>query len=258
MTKLVFATILLVTLLYSTVLTIQRSSSISMTDKRIAALAAMSACAKHQWKKQGRAPIGYIKGMAVAYARAYCESKSSAGTAVSVMKQPPSGSRRDALVVYGRGGSTDVDRLRSLYTLGIGLGMKESTGNTTEGPDAAANNLTAITAHAGLFQASYDSLKASPLLAALYNQYRSNTDACRLDLYREGVVDKKRPVVGAGPGAEYQRFTKACPAFATEYALLMLRINCKQFGPMVKREVEYVQACDDLLRQVETEAVCTP
>ncbi|HKX32061.1 MAG TPA: hypothetical protein VJ302_30520 [Blastocatellia bacterium] len=259
MIKSLFAAALLTIVLCATTVDTQTSTPVLTANQRIAALSAASACAKHQWKRQGRAPIGYIKGMTATYARVYCESRRSAETAVSIMKQPTRGNAQDALVWYGKDGPTDADRLRILFTLGIGLGMRESTGNLTEGPDRAATGLTAISAHAGLFQTSYDSLKTSPWLARLYEYYRAHPEACHRDLYQEGVPDKKRPVVGTGPAAEFQRFTKACPAFAAEYAMVVLRVNRKQFGPMNgKRDVEYVQACHDLLRQVESEAGCTP
>ena len=108
-------------------------------DRRITDIAARSACARHNWRDRGRAPIGYIKGVAQVYAKSICESRGSAGAAVTVMKQPLQGDQdalvryRDALARNGVDVSNDIERLRALYTLGIGLGMRESSGNTTEG-----------------------------------------------------------------------------------------------------------------------------
>jgi hypothetical protein len=229
----------------------------SQTDTLIADIAARSACARHIWRNRGRAPVGYIKGMALVYAKSFCESKSSADTAATVMRQPLQGAE-DALVHYGIGSTTEIERLRALYTLGIGLGMRESSGNTTEGRDTTVRNPTASNAEAGLFQQSFDSFNRSPALARLFDQYKANTDTCRLETFMEGIRDKRRNVVGTGPGAEFQRFTKACPAFATEYAMVMLRVNRRHFGPINRREAEVVQQCNDMLREVETVATCTP
>ena len=229
----------------------------SQADRRIADIAARSACARHVWKNRGRAPVGYIKGMAQAYAKSFCESKGSAETAATVMKQPLQGAE-DALVHYGIGGTTDIERLRALYTLGIGLGMRESSGNTTEGRDITVRNPTASNAEAGLFQQSFDSFNRSPALAMLFDHYKANPSACCLETFMEGIRDKRRSVVGTGPGAEFQRFTKACPAFATEYAMVLLRVNRRHFGPINRKEAEFVQQCNDMLKEVEAVATCTP
>lgn len=226
-------------------------------DKRITDIAAGSACARRVWRNRGRAPVGYIKGVALTYAKSFCESKSSAETAATVMKQPLGGAQ-DALVHYGIGGSNDIERLRALYTLGIGLGMRESSGNTTEGRDITVNNPTASNAEAGLFQQSFDSFNKSPALATLFNQYKANPGVCRLETFMEGIRDKRRSVVGTGDGAEFQRFTKACPAMATEYAMVMLRVNRRHFGPINRKEAEFVQQCNDMLKEVETAVICTP
>jgi hypothetical protein len=112
--------------------------------------------------------------VAQVYAKSICESRGSAGTAVTVMKQPLQGDQdalvryRDALVRNGVDVGNDIERLRALYTLGIGLGMRESSGNTTEGRDITARNPTASSAEAGLFQQSFDSLNRSPALAPLF------------------------------------------------------------------------------------------
>jgi len=228
----------------------------SQANSRITDIASRSDCAKHRWKDRGRAPVGYIKGMALAYAKSFCESKGSVATAATVMKQPLQDVAEDALAFYGIGGTTDVERLRALYTLGIGLGMRESSGDTTEGRDINVKHPTANNAEAGLFQTSFDSFNKSPWLAKLFDQYKANTDGCRLETFMEGIRDQRRPVVGTGPGAEFQRFTKACPSFATEYAMIMLRVNRSHFGPINRKEAEFVQECNDMLKEVEAVATC--
>lgn len=234
-------------------------------DGRIAEIAARSACARHVWRNRGRAPVGYIKGVAQVYAKSFCESRASAETAANVMKQPLVGGEdalvhyRDQLVRNGINVNNEVERLRALYTLGIGLGMRESSGNTTEGRDTTVRTPTASNAEAGLFQQSFDSLRRSAALAPLFERYRADTGACRLETFREGLTRIiTRPVVGTGPGAEFQRFTRACPAFATEYAMVLLRVNRRHFGPINRREAEFFQPCNDMLKEVEAVATCAP
>jgi hypothetical protein len=234
-------------------------------DSRIAGIAARSACARHVWLKRGRAPVGYIKGVAQVYAKSFCESRGSAETAATVMKQPLQDGQdalvhyRDALVRNGVDVSRDAERLRALYTLGIGLGMRESSGNTTEGRDMNVRTPTASNAEAGLFQQSFDSLGRSPALAQLSEQYKANTGACLLETFKEGITRVvTRPVFGTGPGAEFQRITRECPAFATEYAMVMLRVNRRHFGPINRQEAEFFQPCNDMLKEVEAVATCAP
>ncbi|MCA1568195.1 MAG: hypothetical protein LC803_21635 [Acidobacteria bacterium] len=234
-------------------------------DSRIAEIAAASPCARHRWPGRGRAPVGYIKGVALTYAKSFCESRAG-GTAVDIMRRPLTRNGQDALVHYqstlaAHGVNVDsvAERLRALYTLGIGLGMRESSGNTTEGRDLTARRPTANSAEAGLFQTSFDSFNVSPALSQLFDQYRANTGRCLLDTFKEGIPRViTRPVFGTGPGADYQRFTRECPAFATEYVMVMLRVNRRHFGPINRREAEYFQPCNDMLREVEAAASCAP
>ena len=240
--------------------------AISQADQRIADIAARSDCAMHKWKDRGRAPVGYIKGMALVYAKSFCESKSSVETAATVMKQPLKENGEDALVRYrddlraaGVDVTVDTERLRAIFTLGIGEGMRESAGNTTDGRDTTVKHPTEINAEAGLFQTSFDSFGRSPALAKLFDQYKVSTDACLLETFKEGIRRViTEPVVGTGAGAEFQRFTRACPAFAAEYAMVLLRVNQRHFGPIRRHEAEYFQPCNDMLKQVETVATCRP
>jgi hypothetical protein len=237
----------------------------SQADTRIADITARSDCAKHRWGNRGVAPGGYIKGMALMYAKSFCDSKGSVETAITVMKQPLQ-NREDALVAYQDelvrndiDVNSDLERLRALYTLGIGLGMRESSGNTTEGRDLTARHPSANRAEAGLFQTSFNSINKSPELAKLFEQYKAAIGECLLETFREGIPGViTRPVFGTGPGAEFQRFTRACPAFATEYAMVMLRVNRTHFGPIIRKEAEFLQPCNDLLKEVETVTTCTP
>jgi hypothetical protein len=234
-------------------------------DSRITDIAAASDCAKHNWIARGRAPLGYVKGVALIYAKSFCESKGSVETAAAVMKRPLQRDGQDSLVRYqddltrnGVDVNSDVERLRALFALGIAEGMRESSGNTTEGRDVTARHPTAESAEAGLFQVSFDSFGKSPALAKLFDQYKANAGACRLETFMEGVRDRRASVFGSGTAAEFQRFTKECPAFATEYAMVMMRVNRKHFGPIERHEAEFFAPCNAMLKQVETVLTCTP
>src|SRR5262249_16002741 len=231
---------------------------------QILAVAAQSACASHVFAGRGRAPVGYIKGVALTYAKSYCELKQGGQTAVTVMSQPVGTDGLDALAHYGRSDATALGRLRAVYALSIGEGMRESSGNTTEGRDenVPLQNATEANAEAGLFQVSFDSFAAvetvSPTaehwLQVLYSDYQHPEAACELDVFMEHVSDREKPVVGSGDGARFQALTKACPAFATEYVEVMLRSDLPHFGPIKRKEAELFDGCEVMLHDVEAVA----
>lgn len=221
-------------------------------EKKISARVARSSCADYVWLDRRRAPIGYVKGVALTYAKSFCEMKGGQHSAVELMISPLGDAGQDALSHYGLKLPTANKRLRGLYTLALGLGMRESSGNTTEGWDRRVKSPTADTAEAGLFQTSYDSFDRSPWLKALWDQYRANTRACHLEVFREGIADREHPIIGSGAGADFQRFTKDCPSFATEYAMVMLRVDRAHYGPINRKEAQYLRACYRLLADVES------
>lgn len=222
--------------------------------EKIKKAAADCPCRKYAWKNRGKAPIGYIKGVALTYAKSYHDLKTSPSNAVKIMSQKIGGADKDALAHHGKKGNSDIERLRAIYTLALGLGMRESTGNTTDGRDMSvpAENATEANAEAGLFQVSYDSFGRSSEFPTLFNWYKVNAEECRLSVFMEGVKDKNRPLVGGGKGAEFQRFTKECPAFATDYVMIMLRINRSHFGPINKKEAEYNADAEKMFKKIES------
>ena len=226
---------------------------------QLTALAAQSDIAKYQWKDRGRAPAGYIKGMAVAYARVYLKLKAGDAAATEMAKADTNDGSHDAISWFsdvfqsaGMDNSSDgVDTLRHLFVLLTGLGMRESSGKYCEGRDTSASNMTADTAEAGLFQASFNARAASPLMTQLFQQYAGLTDF--VDIFKEGVSCSSANLAnfGSGDGAEYQRLTKACPAFAVEFSAVGLRNIRKHWGPINLKKAEVRSECDDLLQQVQ-------
>lgn len=228
------------------------AAALNPLDGKVADIAEHSICATTNWKRRGDAPIGYIKGVALVYAKSVCEIVRHSDTASKVMGQPVGGDDRDALAWYGLGGTDELTRLRVAYTMTIGLGMRESSGNTTDGVDTHKHETpTPSNAEAGLFQASHDSLRASPWLGRLYEQYTKTPQHCRLDVFTEGTEDLHTSIIGNGPEGDFQRFTKACPAFATEYAVVMLRVRRDHFGTVNNRDVQYIPSCESMLKTVE-------
>src|SRR5688500_16173892 len=127
-------------------------------------IAAKSAIFKHEWPGRGRAPAGYTKGMAVVFARVLGKLKDGDAAAAGMAKAAATDKDRDALAWYSDefaalGMSNAIagkDTLRHLFALMLGLGMRESSGKHCEGRDQAADNTTANTAEAGLFQTSFN------------------------------------------------------------------------------------------------------
>lgn len=232
---------------------------------QIKEIAGASACASYSWKNRGKAPSGYIKGMAVSFARGLCrldkaENKTQGLVGILTAARSVS-STKDALTHYqtniaGLSIETNLagtEPLRALYVLGIGLGMRESSGTYCEGWDkAAGSNRPSAAGEAGLFQTSLDSISASPELGKLYTEYKAGTGRCMLETFKVGASCANTSTLGTGAGADYQKFNKACPAFAAEYAMTMLRIQRSHYGPINRKEAEVIPACNQMLQKVQT------
>lgn len=224
-------------------------------------LAQNSTCAKYNWKNRGRAPAGYIKGMALSYAKSYCRLKSQENIFTIMSSSVTSNPAKDALAYFKSSfdslqiplTESGEGPLRSVYVLGIGLGMRESSGKYCEGWDqSAGSNRPSRAAEAGLFQSSYDSIGVSSELSKLYSEYKENGQAsCFLETFKEGVKCKSQNILGSGEGADFQKFNLKCPAFATEYAMTMLRVIRSHYGPINRKEAQVEPSCNNLLIEVE-------
>jgi hypothetical protein len=230
--------------------------------QRIKALAANSSCAKYSWKNRGRAPAGYIKGVALSFARSVCRLKTTPPSSLtSVLAAADShNDRKDVLTHYRNilsalqltSSVPGEDTMRTVYTIGMGLGMRESSGAYCVGWDTSAgSNRPSSAAEAGAFQVSYDSIVASSELRKLYNEYSASPQRCFLDVFKEGASCGHQSILGSGAGASFQSFNKACPAFATEYAMTLLRVLRGHFGPINRLEAQVVPACNALLKDVQ-------
>lgn len=228
-------------------------------------LVGSSSCSSYSWKNRGRAPAGYIKGVALSFARSLCRMNSyvhSPSALAMIMSGADShNDNKDALTHYQSNfknlpiqiSVAGTEPLRALYVLGLGLGMRESSGSYCEGWDrAAGSNRPSSAGEAGLFQTSYDSISASSELSKLYSEYKSSPRSrCFLDVFKQGASCGSSGSLGSGAGADFQVFNKACPAFATEYAMTMLRIRRTHYGPINRREAEVIPACDRMLKNIQ-------
>lgn len=197
--------------------------------------------------------------MALAYAHACCGLKERNPIILEMARVDTGDADHDALAWLASDFTaaglsealTEGDMLRRLFVLLIGLGMRESSGAHCEGRDLSAENVTADTAEAGLFQTSWNARKASPLMQQAYEKYKGRQDL--LNVFREGVRCSSEDLknYGSGEGAEFQKLTKECPAFAVAFAALGLRNIRKHWGPVNRKKVEILPICNDLLEMIE-------
>ncbi len=221
------------------------------TIDAITTAAAASDLAQYSWRDRGRAPIGYIKGMAVTFGGALRKlaAQDSAALAMVRFVDGPG----DVFDQYDLGtlGAPNVDRLRALWTVLTGLGMRESSGNYSEGRDITAPNVEADTAEAGLFQQSWNSHTTSPEISKLLAAYSARVYPGMIEIFREGVRSKDTDDFGSGEGAMFQVLAKTMPAFAVEAAAIGLRTLYTHWGPIIRHEAEVVPAAAALFRQVQ-------
>jgi hypothetical protein len=228
---------------------------------RICDLAASSAIASYDWKNRGKAPAGYIKGMAVSYAKLYHELRAGSAAAVEMAKAVTDDASKDALRHYedifkqaGMDNTKDgPDTLRHLFVLMLGLGMRESSGKHCEGRDRSANNTTAETAEAGLFQTSFNARRASPLLPKLFKDFMANPTPSYLDVFKEGVHCNEANLenFGEGDGRDFQKLSKECPFFAVAFAAIGLRNIRRHWGPINRHDAEIKPDADAMFMEVQ-------
>jgi peptidoglycan hydrolase-like protein with peptidoglycan-binding domain len=226
----------------------------ALTSDQVLAIMDMakdSAIAKYSWKARGVAPIGYTQGIAVMFAQCLLKLKANDSQAL-VMSQPIGTSSKDALAWYTITATGREDVLRKNFTMLMGLGMRESSGNYTEGRDTTASNVTADTCEAGLFQQSWNSAGASNEMKKLLPEYETGGQPCYVNVFKQGVKPKVTKSYGDpdSDGYDFQELAKDCPAFATEMAAIGIRVLYNHWGPIVRKEVEFRAECETLLAKV--------
>jgi len=212
------------------------------------------------WPNRGRAPGGYYLGMAKTFALAVERYNRGDGAATIMAMAETGDPTKDALTHYKaefaklgmRNDKAGLDTLRHLFALLVGLGMRESTGNHWKGKDPGAQNTTADTCEAGLFQASWNLSTASNEIKKLFEEYRADPNGLR-ESFAIDVPIKAAEVetYGTGLGTYYQWLAKYCPAFAVLMTGVGVRLRRAHWGPLNRREVTLEQRVCDLLSQVQ-------
>lgn len=231
------------------------------TIDSITVMAGKSDLARYRWRDRDVAPIGYIKGMAVCFGLMLTKLRaddSAAKAMVRVVDGPGDvfDHYQDILERAGMrtAGAPDADRLRYLFVILAGLGMRESSGRYCCGRDTTAQiPPSSDTVEAGLFQQSWDSRRTSPELPKLLAAYSASPKEGFLSIFREGVTVKAGDLdnTGSGDGAKFQQIAKTCPLFAVEAAAIALRTLYPHWGPIVRREVEIRSEANDLFKSVQ-------
>ena len=234
-------------------------------DQVIAAVVA-SPVPDISWKDRGQAPIGYAKGMGLAYALVFRNWTLNDQFALKMAKANTGDDSADALSWYnsnfaalGMDNSEDGrDTLRHLFVLIYGLGMRESSGKFCEGRDMSADNVTADSAEAGLFQTSYDARYGCADIETLLSVYKNLPDDPQKvgPTFHEEVSCSSQDLqnYGSGDGAKFQYYQKASPMLAVEAAGVALRKiggDDGHWGPIRRKEVELKSAVDDLFGEIE-------
>ena len=233
-------------------------------DQRVKVIALVDAskCSKYAWLNRGKAQKSYYRGMGLTYAKAFCNSN----TIVSGSRNKPESKfdTTDVLSWYNSnfnklGLYNDVsgkETQRHVWTLLIGLGMRESSGKYCVGRDLSANFTASDSAEAGLFQSSWGASKRDLSMVDLFNKYQKDKTGCFYEVFKEGyscsTADLKN--WGSGDGFKFQELSKTCPAFSAEYAAILVRKSGGtrgEYGPLRTKKAELNKDCDDMLQAIE-------
>lgn len=220
---------------------------------------------KH-WRYVQPMSEGYLYGIALNFARNYCEQsrlKSSTTEAEknflqTLSSQPNSKLRPDDSLIHVSKGKIKNTPLVETFALVYSLGMIESDGNFKEGRDKAAFNVEPETAEAGLFQVSYDSQVINQYVPEniyryLLEKYNfGQSPNCMNDVYSiNQEFSSNQSSWGWGEGLKFQDSMKLCPALATDYMAYLLRITHKHNGPLLRKDAQAKPPCQKLLSKWE-------
>lgn len=238
------------------------TASVKIQQAKVIAIVDASKCSKYSWKDRGTAKKSYYRGMGLTYAKNYC----SPNSVVSSARNRPESKfdATDVLSWYNSnykslGLSNDVsskETQRHVWTLLIGLGMRESSGRYCVGRDMSANFNTSDSAEAGLFQSSWGARKRDPSMTELFNKYMKDKSGCFYEVFKEGYSCSSSDLKnwGSGDGYNFQKLSKECPAFSAEYAAILVRKSGGtkgEYGPLRNKKAELNKDCDDMLQAIE-------
>lgn len=228
--------------------------------RRIAQIAEKSAIAKYAWKDRGKLPLGYTAGIAQCFGLAATRLMAGHPIATTAAQADRNSTDQDVLTWYrkqfqavGMDNTQDgIDTLRHLFVLLLGLGARESSGRYCEGRDMSADNCTAETAEASLYQTSWNIYSCSSSIPPLLNEYWANPNGF-LPTFQNGVTLKKDDLgnFGSGDGAKFQFLSKYSPAFHVFVTGVGLRYRRQHWGPINRSEVELRTEADIMLLEVQ-------
>ena len=231
------------------------------TINKLGNLAAASPIASYAWKDRGRAPAGYIRGMAVAFAQAVLRYNAGDPIIRDMAAANTHNDEIDALSWYNSnfaalGMSNDlgsIDTLRHLYVLLLGLGMRESSGKHCEGRDTSSSNTSSDTAEAGLFQSSWNASSASTDFLNAADQYDPDSVQGYMAVFAEGVTcnSSSWASYGSGAGFAFQETCKWSPTYAVDTCAITLRRLRQHYGPINRKEAEIRGDADKMFKQVQ-------
>ena len=211
-----------------------------------------------QWPGRGIAPIGYLYGMALTYARVLCKLHAQDPSAL-LMAEPATRLETDALNNYRPASGSQVDNLRHLFVLLTGLGMRESTGRYCVGRDQTVSPIPSVRdQEAGLFQMSYSVGVGSPNFPDLrlhYDQLALRPYDGYEAIFALGIPRPCRRTeltgFGRGRAGAFREFCVRQPALCAEVAALALRQRARHWGPIRGGTVTLSPDCDALLLSVQ-------
>jgi Uncharacterized protein conserved in bacteria (DUF2272)/Peptidase M15 len=234
-------------------------------EQQVIDLVAKSKLPRSGWKDSSRAPLGYLNGMALTFARVYCKFKRGDWYALEMAKAPTKGTegidalahlawrfRRSNMPVAVDG----ADTLRHLFVMLFGLGMRESGGKFFEGADRSAKHTNRTQIEAGLFQMSHSIGVENPERVALhgiYEQLRTIPYDSYVGVFAQGLrLQGKRLTDNASSAAGlFRNFCQTQPALCAELAAMGTRVRRKHWGPINRKTVELLPICNTLLQEIQ-------
>jgi uncharacterized protein (TIGR02594 family) len=239
----------------------ERLSASLITD--ISDRAARSAIAKYPWEGRGVTPMGYAKGMALAWAIAVTDLSAGEDWA-DVMAAGASGDPDSDVLSYYKDhlreldwdcSRASIDTMRALWCILWALGPRESSGNHFCGRDQSADNTDADTCEAGAWQWSWNLATSSDTIGDLMDEYWADPSSFLEQWNEDGNTDAGNiENYGSGTGARSQWLSKYCPVFSALVTAVGLRKRRNHWGPINRDELDWegVEICDELLTQVQS------
>lgn len=223
----------------------------------ITSIALNSECAKTAHDVQGKPPKSYLKGSALSFARSVCQPGEETNI---IATQAIGDASKDALAHYGVTAPTAKERLEVLYSLMLGSAARESSWRWCVGKDPGASNTSAETCEAGLYQTSWNSRSASPALSRLFQKFKADKSGCFATEYKGATTcsDANMKNYGTGEGVEFQKLSKECPGFATEYHAVMLRLRRSHYGPINIKKSSIKPACTQMFKAIRAKIESKP